>query len=212
MRRKVTLMKLALATAFAAPVAACAQAGGSQSGQSSSGPSTQPSVQAQRAQPAQPEWVVLTITPVEQRVMNEQRRESLFRALDANGDGQISMAEAGVNTQLLNAFQKLDRNSNRALDRQEFARVHVDDGSRSAQASSGQSSGGASLPPRYADEPWSGHRPPRSASSGATTAGEPGALDRRPTSPLPSRSIEERSIGGYVGETVPPNTPGHPGR
>jgi hypothetical protein len=166
---KRTLMNLALTTVFATPLAACAQSGGSQSGQSSPGASAQP-------QPGQPEWVVVTITPVEQRVMDEQRREALFRALDANGDGQVSMAEAGVNTQLLSAFQRLDRDSNRSIDRQEFARVHVNDGKASSQAQPPLSSGQSSA-----------------ASGGATMA--PGAG-------VPSPRIDERAIG--VQPNLPP--------
>jgi hypothetical protein len=153
MRLRRKAVTAAVAAACGAPLAALAQ----------STPSA-----------AQGELVVITITPVEQRVMDEQRRESLFRALDANGDGRISMAESGVNTQLLNAFQKLDRNADRSIERAEFARVHVDDGSRSAQRASGESSGAgqsssaeqssrSSTPPRYADEPWATHRPPRAA-------------------------------------------------
>lgn len=95
---------------------------------------------AQGQQTAQPDLVVITVTPVDARTMDLQRRESMFRTMDSNADGQVSMAEAGVNAQLVNAFKKLDRNSDGSLDRQEFARVHVDDGSRSSAAS------GASTP------------------------------------------------------------------
>jgi hypothetical protein len=141
---------------------------------------------------AQGELVVITITPVVQRVMDEQRRESLFRAIDANGDGRVSMAEAGVNTQLVNAFNNLDRDGNRSIERQEFARVHVDDGSKQASAHPAQPSaaGGASSDPGASATP----------------------TQREPSGRLPSRSIEERSKFSIPGESVPPNTPGQPTR
>jgi hypothetical protein len=128
--------------------------------------------------------------------MNErQRRESTFRALDSSGDGELSMAEAGVDTQLLNAFQRLDRDGNRIIDRQEFARVRVNDGQQSATPSSGHAQSQADA----------------SAAAGASR-NEAGALDRNPSSRLPSRSIDERALGGYPGQSVPPNTPGQPSR
>jgi Ca2+-binding EF-hand superfamily protein len=83
------------------------------------------------------------------RVMDDQRRESAFRALDANADGQVSMAEAGVNTQLLNAFQRLDRDRDGTIDRPEFARVHVNDGSQAAASGSSATR----RPPTWIDEP-----------------------------------------------------------
>ena len=89
------------------------------------------------AQQDHPDLMVITIEPVAPPMTYRQRAESTFRALDRDSDGEISMAEAGVNTQLVSAFRKLDRDSNRALDRQEFAQVHVNDGrSASQQASS----------------------------------------------------------------------------
>jgi hypothetical protein len=142
---------------------------------------------------AQGELVVITVTPLVQRVMDEQRRESLFRALDANGDGQVSLAESGVNMQLLNAFRKLDANGNRSIDRQEFARVHVDDGS--TQASAGGPSTSSSI-----DERAKGYGPQKSE-QGAAAGG--GIAIERP--PLPSRSIEERSKYSIPGESTAPN-------
>lgn len=97
--------------------------------------------QAQAQQQGQNRWVVVTITPVEQRIMDEQRRESLFRAIDANADGVISAQEAGLNVQLMQAFNQLDRNGNAAIDRQEFTSVHVQDsGQQQAQSGQGQQS------------------------------------------------------------------------
>jgi hypothetical protein len=154
MRHSKRLLQLAVAAACAASPLAMAQS------------------------PAAPsDLVVITITPLG---TEKQRRESAFRAIDANGDGEVNMAEAGVNTRLLQAFNQLDRNGNKLIDRQEFARVHVDDGSKSAQASRGESS---------------------SAASGATNVVVP-------SGPLPSRSIEERTLGAYPGESGPPNTRG----
>jgi Ca2+-binding EF-hand superfamily protein len=98
--------------------------------------------QSQQVQQGDPQWVVVSITPVEERIMQEQRRESLFRALDANGNGAISAAEAGLNVQLLNAFAQLDRNNNSVIDRQEFASVHVQE-QRQQQATSQQQNSAA---------------------------------------------------------------------
>lgn len=111
------------------------------------------------------ELVVVTITPLQAQMMNEQRRESLFRSLDANGDGAISAAEAAANPELVSSFARLDRNGDGRLDRQEFARVQVND-TNQAQANNAN------------------------AAQGASSAGG-GGLVQRP--PLPSRSIEERS-------------------
>lgn len=96
-----------------------------------------PARDEKQAQQDHPDLMVITIEPVAPPMTYRQRAESTFRALDRDSDGEISMAEAGVNTQLVSAFRKLDRDSNRALDRQEFAQVHVNDGrSASQQASS----------------------------------------------------------------------------
>lgn len=179
MKRNVKLLSAALAAACAAPAAALAQS----------------------TPVAQGELVVITITPVEQRVMDAQRRESLFRAIDANGDGQVSMAEAGVNTQLVNAFNNLDRNGNRSIDRQEFTRVHVDDGSPQASARGPSTSS-------TIDERAKGYGVQRSEKAGAAGGG----TAQEPSGRLPSRSIEERSKFSIPGESVPPNTPGQPTR
>lgn len=81
--------------------------------------------------------VVLTITPAQRRVMDEQRRESMFRQLDANGNGTLSPSEAGLDVRLMGAFAALDEDENAKIDRQEFNRVHVDDGSSREQQASG---------------------------------------------------------------------------
>jgi hypothetical protein len=152
------LIGVAVAAAFAVPISAVAQAVLPQYPQANDAGSVliteeraqQPAPYYEQSQPAQrgqsaqqspsPDLVVVTITPLTQPMMNErQRRESTFRALDSNGDGEVSMAEAGVNTQLLNSFQRVDRDGNRIIDRQEFARVHVDDGQKSASSGSGSS-------------------------------------------------------------------------
>lgn len=52
-----------------------------------------------------------------------QRREALFRSLDNDTDGRISMSEAKVNHQFVDAFARLDRDGNGGIDRQEFERV-----------------------------------------------------------------------------------------
>lgn len=155
-------------------------------------PSGQQAQSAQKAQSAQPsarapapDLVVVTITPLAQPMMNErQRQESTFRALDSSGDGEVSMAEAGVNTRLLNAFQRVDRDGNRIIDRQEFASVHVDDGQKSASSKSGSSAS----------------QPAQSEQSASAAAG--GSRDEAsgPNSRLPSRSIEERSRFSIPGE------------
>lgn len=135
-----------------------------------------PARDEKQAQQDHPDLMVITIEPVAPPMTYRQRAESTFRALDRDSDGEISMAEAGVNTQLLNAFQKLDRNSNRSIDRQEFARVNVNDGKPSSQAQSKSSSGQSS------------------AAGGGTTS--------EPRSSVPSSRIDERALG--VQPNLPP--------
>lgn len=77
-------------------------------------------------------WVIITAVPVEQEIMERQRRESLFRKLDQNADGVITAAEAGMNVELVNAFASLDDDRNAVIDRREFNRVHVEEGRRSS--------------------------------------------------------------------------------
>jgi len=78
--------------------------------------------------------VVITLTPVQSGLMQRQQRESMFRQLDSDADGAITLGEAGVNTQLLQAFAQLDRDGDAVIERQEFASVHMQDGSSSSQA------------------------------------------------------------------------------
>lgn len=99
---------------------------------------------SQQAQQGDGQWVVVTVTPVEQKIMDEQRRESLFRALDANGNGMISAAEAGLNVQLLGAFTQLDNNRNGMIERQEFANVHVQQDQGAAAGGTGTGTGSSS--------------------------------------------------------------------
>lgn len=159
----LTLRAVTLAVAGALPFAAAA----SQYGKSQDQPTAQQSEQSDAqgrsfqsldtngdGQVSQREWeqadrdqdatqgdggglVVLTITPVERRMMDEQRRESMFRALDRNGDGTIAPAEAGLNVQLMSAFAKLDKDQNAKIDRQEFVQVHIDDGTTQGEQASG---------------------------------------------------------------------------
>jgi hypothetical protein len=220
--RAEKLIGLAVAAAFAVPISAAAETVLPQYPQANSAGSKliteegaqQPAPYYEQAQSRQssarasaPDLVVVTITPLAQPMVNErQRRESTFRALDSSGDGEVSMAEAGVNTQLLNAFQRVDRDGNRVIDRQEFARVHVDDGQKSAPASS----------PSSASQQAQSRQQAQSQQDASAAAGgsreQAGALDRNPDSPLPSRNIEERARFSYPGESVPPNTPGQPSR
>jgi Ca2+-binding EF-hand superfamily protein len=158
MKLRMKWIGMAVAGAFAWPLAASAQQGGTQEfaamdrdgngfvsmqewNQARAGGTQDQGRQASAASGAtQPEWVVITLTPVERQLMDEQRRESTFRAIDTNSNGAISPAEAGLNTSLLHAFSQLDRNNDGMIERQEFARVHVDDGSGSQQSGGGQSS------------------------------------------------------------------------
>lgn len=157
-----------------APMPATSQQSPSQSkSQQSKSQQSQQSQQSKSPQSQQsPDLVVITVAPA---MSARQRAEATFRTLDTNGDGEISMAEAGVNTQLLTAFQKLDRNSNRTIDRNEFASVRVDDGG--SQASSSAASGGTRAP--AASEP-SGRLPSRS-------------IEERSRFSLPSESQEKPS-------------------
>lgn len=158
MRLRTKWICMAVAGAFAWPLAASAQQNTSQefaamdrdgngyvsiqewNQREAGGTQAQGERSGAAAGATQPEWVVITLTPVERQLMDEQRRESTFRALDTNANGAISPAEAGLNTSLLHAFSQLDRNNDGMIERQEFARVHVDDGSGSQQSSGGQSS------------------------------------------------------------------------
>ncbi len=196
------LIGLAVAAAFAVPLGAAAETVLPQYPQANDAgsmliteeraktpaPYYEQNVQAQPAQPSArasaPDLVVVTITPLAQPMMNErQRQESTFRALDSSGDGEVSMAEAGVNTPLLNAFQSLDRDGNRIIDRQEFASVHVDDQQKSASPASRQAQSQADA-----------------SAAGGSSGVEAKSADRSPGPPLPSRSIEERSRFSIPGE------------
>ena len=180
------LIGLAVAAAFAVPLSAAAETVLPQYPQANDAGSKlvteeraqQPAPYYEQAQPAQPsarapapDLVVVTITPIAQPMNDRQRRESTFRTLDSNSDGEVSMGEAGVNTQLVNAFQRLDRDANRIIDRQEFARVHVNDGQQPGSSSARQAQSQADA----------------SAAAGASR-NEAGALDRNPNTPgQPSR-------------------------
>ena len=64
---------------------------------------------------------------------SELWREALFRSLDNDTDGRISMSEAKVNHQFVDAFARLDRDGNGGIDRQEFERVQLEDDAKSAR-------------------------------------------------------------------------------
>jgi hypothetical protein len=184
---------MVMAAAFTAPTAGWAEVGMPQYPQASGNTSQIAPVDARwprtvrdTQQTQLPDLVVISIGPVAQPMSDSQRRESTFRALDANSDGEVTMAEAGVNTSLLNAFQKLDHDGNRTIDRQEFARAHVDDGSSSAQASSAAESSRMQ------------------AEQSSSAAGGSNASIARPATPIPSKSIEERSRFSIPGETHGP--------
>ena len=125
MKRRQTLIGCAVAAALAVPFTAGAQNTTLHQYPQASGNASQvapenarfpgPARDEKQAQQDHPDLMVITIEPVAPPMTYRQRAESTFRALDRDSDGEISMAEAGVNTQLLNAFQKLDRNSNRSI-------------------------------------------------------------------------------------------------
>ena len=154
-----------------------------------SGSSAASGASAARGSAAAPGLVIVTVTPVETRMMGEQRREALFRAVDANGDGAISQAEAGINTELVGAFRTLDGDGNGRIERQEFARVHVDDGSQAGQAST--SSSRAPIPSSRIEEAskYGASAPAPGAAAGATGGTSSGAAaggTRQGTSTVPS--------------------------
>lgn len=71
--------------------------------------------------------------PIDPVTFERQRREALFRSLDNDTDGRISMSEAKINHQFVDAFARLDRDGNGGIDRQEFERVQLEDDSKSAR-------------------------------------------------------------------------------
>ena len=80
------------------------------------------------------ERVVIRVQPIDPATFERQRREALFRSLDLDTDGRISMSEAKVNRQFVDAFARLDRDGNGGIDRQEFERVQLEDDSKPARA------------------------------------------------------------------------------
>lgn len=50
-------------------------------------------------------------------------QDKAFRALDLDGDGAISLAEAAGNAQLVTHFDRADRNRDGKLDRKEYGRL-----------------------------------------------------------------------------------------
>lgn len=80
------------------------------------------------------ERVVIRVQPIDPATFERQRREALFRALDNDTDGRISMNEAKVNSQFVEAFARLDRDGSGGVDRQEFERVQLEDHPNPARA------------------------------------------------------------------------------
>ena len=83
--------------------------------------------------PADGERVVIRVQPIDPVTFERQRREALFRSLDNDTDGRISISEAKVNHQFVDAFARLDRDGNGGIDRQEFERVQLEDDAKSAR-------------------------------------------------------------------------------
>ena len=80
------------------------------------------------------ERVVIRVQPIDAATFERQRREALFRSLDNDTDGRISLNEAKVNRQFVDAFARLDRDGNGGIDRQEFERVQLEDDTKPARA------------------------------------------------------------------------------
>ena len=116
MHRKNRMPYLVFAALCAAPIVVAAQ--------SAPGGSTA----------ADGERVVIRVQPIDAAAFERQRREALFRSLDNDTDGRISMNEAKVNRQFVDAFSRLDRDGNGGIDRQEFERVQLVDDPSGARA------------------------------------------------------------------------------
>jgi len=69
---------------------------------------------------------------------------------DWNQDGCVDFREYSAAAYSL--FDKLDRNGDGKIDRQEFARVHVNDGEQQSQAGSNAAQGASSMPSRSIEE------------------------------------------------------------
>jgi hypothetical protein len=120
MHRQNRIPYLVSAALCAVPLAVAAQSapGGSTSASSA---------------PADGERVVIRVQPIDPVTFERQRREALFRSLDNDTDGRISISEAKVNHQFVDAFARLDRDGNGGIDRQEFERVQLEDDAKSAR-------------------------------------------------------------------------------
>ncbi len=55
----------------------------------------------------------------------KQSADEMYKQLDANGDGYISVDEATANPQLAEKFKSLDANSDNRLDQGEFAQFEA---------------------------------------------------------------------------------------
>jgi Ca2+-binding EF-hand superfamily protein len=182
-------MTIAVAAAFAAPLAAQASPGSSGfsrlddngdgyisqaewsgSGQAGRMGNRQGSGSGAAQQDMAPDLVVLTITPVAPPSADQQR-ESIFRSLDADSNGMISRREASANGELNPHFARLDGNGDGRLSRTEFNRVHPGGGKQQAssqqqqQASSGEESAASA---------GAGGTSQRSAKESGPTSGQPG--------------------------------------
>ena len=113
------MTRLALAAVCAAPLAVAAQSAPAGS-TAANGPAG--------------ERVVIRVQPIDPATFERQRREALFRALDNDTDGRISMDEAKMNRQFVEAFARLDRDGSGGVDRQEFERVQLEDDPSAARA------------------------------------------------------------------------------
>jgi hypothetical protein len=78
--------------------------------------------------------VVITVAPVDPQTAAAQRRESVFRTLDVNGDGFISREEASRAGVVQDGFASIDSNNDSRIDRAEFVRIQIVEGAPGSAA------------------------------------------------------------------------------